>query len=133
MTSRQSTVLATLSECCIKGHKHNGDPAGGIIKLAGLDTYIAEPTKEVTGPKKVLIFLSDVYGSQHINAMLLQDQFAHNPGWNVEDTGPWGTEKLEAARETFPQWIEALKEKFGQFAFRQLHSGWLVETSNGRD
>lgn len=86
MATTQSPALTQLSDCCIKGFKHTGNPSGKIIKLADLQTYLAEPTTSATqGPKKVLLFLSDVYGSLQINAKLLQDHFAQyvNPSTSV--------------------------------------------------
>lgn len=76
MTTTESPVLAKLGPCCITGYKHTGDPTGTVIQLGGMDTYLAEPPAGTQGPKKVLLFISDVHGSMYLNAKLLQDNFA---------------------------------------------------------
>ena len=65
------------SSCCFTGVKHTGTPKGRVEPLGGLDTYIAEPPATAAGPhKKVLLFLSDIWGPLFINNKLLQDYFA---------------------------------------------------------
>lgn len=77
MTSSSSPVLAGLpGDCCIKTKfKHTGPGAGKIITIAGIQTYISEP-KETKGPKKIIFFLSDVFGPFLPHNEYIQDYFA---------------------------------------------------------
>jgi len=64
-------------EHCVKGVTHEGTPKGKWEKIGGVDTYVATPTKDY--PKdKAILFLTDVFGPQLINAQLLADDFAEN-------------------------------------------------------
>lgn len=73
-----TTIAGPPSSCCWTGFKHTGTPEGRVESLGGLNTYIAEPPANASsGPhKKVLLFLSDIWGSMYINNKLLQDYFA---------------------------------------------------------
>lgn len=71
-----SPILAgPLGKDCIKGWKHSGSAKGKNVTIAGVSTYLVEPTIR-PGPKKVIFFYSDVFGSFYINNQLLQDYFA---------------------------------------------------------
>ncbi|KAG2354494.1 hypothetical protein BDR07DRAFT_1474372 [Suillus spraguei] len=62
---------------CIQGVRHEGNPAGKLETIAGVNCYIATPT--VDYPKdKVILFLPDVFGIELINNKLLADDFAKN-------------------------------------------------------
>ncbi|KAG2063790.1 alpha/beta-hydrolase [Suillus decipiens] len=62
---------------CIQGVRHEGEPAGKLEAIAGVNCYIATPT--VDYPKdKVILFLPDVFGIELINNQLLADDFAKN-------------------------------------------------------
>ncbi|KAG8219213.1 Alpha/Beta hydrolase protein [Butyriboletus roseoflavus] len=61
---------------CFKTVHHTGTPLGRTESIAGVPTYIAEPT--TTGQKKILFYFSDVFGPFYINSQLLQDWFASN-------------------------------------------------------
>ncbi|KAF8183685.1 dienelactone hydrolase endo-1,3,1,4-beta-D-glucanase [Pholiota molesta] len=64
-------------EHCIKGVTHEGTPKGKFETIGGVYTYVATPT--VDYPKdKAILFLTDVFGPQFINAQLLADDFAAN-------------------------------------------------------
>ncbi|KDR67622.1 hypothetical protein GALMADRAFT_257847 [Galerina marginata CBS 339.88] len=64
-------------EHCVKGVIHEGTPKGKFEKIGGVDTYVATPT--VDYPKdKAILFLTDVFGPQLINAQLMADGFAEN-------------------------------------------------------
>jgi hypothetical protein len=73
-----STVLAgPPGECCAKGFKHSGEPAGTTVTIADLRTYLSEPrTVQSEGPKKVILFFSDIFGPYFLNNQLLQDYYA---------------------------------------------------------
>ncbi|KAF4610803.1 hypothetical protein D9613_006673 [Agrocybe pediades] len=118
-------------EHCIKGVTHEGTPKGKWEEIAGVKTYVATPTKDY--PKdKAILFLTDVFGPQLINAQLLADDFAENgfkvfapdylngdpippdalnPGSNF-DIGKWFPSHGSAqTRPVLDKVIAALKEK----------------------
>ena len=88
-----STTLASgPKSCCWTGVKHTGTPEGRVEHIGGLDTYIAEPRADVTvtsGPRKVLLFLSDVFGPLYVNNKLLQDYFASWGAFTVHRLTVW--------------------------------------------
>jgi hypothetical protein len=67
-------------EDCFTGVKHSGDPVGHTVEIANIPTYVSEPPLSIVathgGPKKVVLFFSDVYGPFYVNNQLLQDYFA---------------------------------------------------------
>lgn len=72
-----STQLAgNVSDCCVVGFQHEGTAKGSIIQIAGFPTYIASPAKDNEGPKKVILFLADIYSPLHLNNQLIQDFYA---------------------------------------------------------
>jgi len=52
----------TLQSCCVSGHIHDGKPKGAVTKIAGMESYIAEPE----GGKKdqTIMFIPDIFGYQ---------------------------------------------------------------------
>lgn len=82
-----STVLAgPPGECCAKGYKHSGEPAGTTITIADLRTYLSEPrTAQSEGPKKVILFFADIFGPYFLNNQLLQDYYASQGMYVVRD------------------------------------------------
>jgi len=121
---------------CISGVLHEGTPEGKFETIGGVKTYVATPT--VDYPKdKAILFLTDAFGYQLVNNLLLADAFAKN-GFqvylidlfsddavpvNAMETGTFDFTKwlpLHAAEQTRPlvdAVIAALKEqgvtKFG--------------------
>lgn len=82
-TSTESPVLAgPPGDCCVTGVKHTGEPVGKTITIAGVPTYISEPTSKQSGSKKVILFFADVWGPFFVNAQLLQDYFASQGPYN---------------------------------------------------
>jgi len=67
----------SLCDNCVKGVRHEGTPEGKFEKIAGIDCYIATPKGDYA-KDKVVLFLTDVYGPQLVNAQLLADSFASN-------------------------------------------------------
>ncbi|KAG6832117.1 hypothetical protein H0H87_002630 [Tephrocybe sp. NHM501043] len=62
---------------CVSGAIHEGTPEGKWELIGGVNSYVATPTGDY--PKdKVVLFLTDVFGPQLINARLLADSFAKN-------------------------------------------------------
>ncbi|KIJ93531.1 hypothetical protein K443DRAFT_684480 [Laccaria amethystina LaAM-08-1] len=127
-----STVLAgPPGECCAKGFKHSGEPAGTTVTIADLRTYLSEPrTVQSEGPKKVILFFSDIFGPYFLNNQLLQDYYASQgyhvlgvdyffgdavhlhtePGFELWD---WIDKCLVKAKEVTPKWIDAVIDKYG--------------------
>ncbi|GLB43348.1 putative dienelactone hydrolase family protein [Lyophyllum shimeji] len=62
---------------CISGVVHEGTPEGTWKEIGGVNCYVATPTIDYPKDKAVL-FLTDVFGPQLINAQLLADSFARN-------------------------------------------------------
>ncbi|KAF8074669.1 dienelactone hydrolase endo-1,3,1,4-beta-D-glucanase [Lyophyllum atratum] len=62
---------------CISGVTHDGTPEGKWEEIGGVKSYVATPA--IDYPKdKVVLFLTDVFGVQLLNAQLLADDFARN-------------------------------------------------------
>ncbi|KZW01097.1 alpha/beta-hydrolase [Exidia glandulosa HHB12029] len=62
---------------CFEAVIHEGEPAGKIEQINGVETYVALPS--VDYPKdKAILFLTDVFGMQLVNNKLLADAFAKN-------------------------------------------------------
>lgn len=83
-----SPLLAgQMGACCAQGFKHEGEAVGRIETIAGVKTYISDPPAGATGPKKIILYLSDVFGPFYINAQLLQDYFASQGTWRISSSG----------------------------------------------
>lgn len=66
-----------LTDACFTGFKHEGTAVGKHQSIADVPTYISEPPPTTAqGPKKVILFFSDIHGPFYINNQLLQDYFA---------------------------------------------------------
>jgi hypothetical protein len=75
-TNENSPVLAPeISEDCVSGARYHGRSAGKNVSIAGVPTYYAQPRPK-PGPKKVILFFSDIYGPFADNNFMLQDQYA---------------------------------------------------------
>lgn len=75
MSAVEDPVLARPAElCCLKGSIHSGEPAGEVVEIGGVDTYVATPDAK-TSNGNVLLFFPDVFG-MHINNFLTIDAFA---------------------------------------------------------
>ncbi|KAF5346651.1 hypothetical protein D9758_013199 [Tetrapyrgos nigripes] len=130
-----STVLAgPPDDCCFsRGVKHSGTPVGRRETIAGVPTYISEPPSEAQSDgKKVILFMSDIWGPFGNNAMLVQDYFAAN-GFHVVgldyffgdtvdkyddqpnfDRFEFSKSKKQVADEAVPKWFTAIKAMYGQ-------------------
>ncbi|KAF9481285.1 alpha/beta-hydrolase [Pholiota conissans] len=128
-------LAGPISNCCITGFKHEGEPVGRVETIAGIETYVSDPPSNgAAGPKKVIMFFSDVFGPFYTNAQLLQDYFAscgyHVVGLDymfgdyftkyegrpVSEIIPWVDEKLRVAREETPKWIDEIRKIYGEDA-----------------
>ncbi|KAK7039385.1 protein AIM2 [Favolaschia claudopus] len=132
MASEKVIISHPYCKDCIGGIKHTGDPVGRTETIADVPTYVSDPSSEAAdnGPKKVVMFFSDVYGPLYINNKLLQDYFAsrgfhvvgidyfmgdpisnHNePGFKWEE---WLDAKRKLSAEITPKWIQAIRERYG--------------------
>lgn len=73
-----SAVLAgPPGDCCFQGVKHSGNPVGKTIDIAGISTYVVEPSSGDQS-KGIILFFADVFGPFYVNNQLLQDYFAEN-------------------------------------------------------
>ncbi|KAL1304956.1 hypothetical protein AAFC00_003866 [Neodothiora populina] len=63
-----------MSSCCLSGKIQNGQPKGREEQIAGLETYVSEPTDG--SKKKTIVFLVDIFGWKFPNTRLLADQYA---------------------------------------------------------
>ncbi|KAL5493012.1 hypothetical protein ACEPAI_4460 [Sanghuangporus weigelae] len=118
-------------DACCRGVQHSGEPRGKIEKIAGVETYIAEPPQGQKS-KGVILFYADVWGSMFINNKLIQDFFAAqgftvvgidyffgdpvyiHTGEEGFDRPAWMAKSKAQAREYEPKWFEAIKERYGQ-------------------
>ncbi|KAF9444517.1 alpha/beta-hydrolase [Macrolepiota fuliginosa MF-IS2] len=124
-----SAVLAGApGDCCFKGVKHSGEPAGKAVDIAGVSTYIAEPKSGQT--KGIILFFADVYGPFYLNNQLLQDYFAES-GFLVLgidyffgdaiykhteagfDRSAWIQNARTRAAEETPKWVQAVRQQYG--------------------
>ncbi|KAG6831281.1 hypothetical protein H0H87_005745 [Tephrocybe sp. NHM501043] len=119
-------------DCCFKGVKHAGDPAGRSIEIAGVPTYISEPPSQLTNePKKIILYLSDIFGPFFLNNQLIQDYFAGH-GFLVLgidyffgdaihlhleeerfDRAAWIANGRLKSREVYPKWLETVRSIYG--------------------
>ncbi|KII87467.1 hypothetical protein PLICRDRAFT_43106 [Plicaturopsis crispa FD-325 SS-3] len=93
---------------CVKGVRHEGTPTGKIETIGGVKTYVATPS--VDYPKDtVLLFLTDVFGLELNNNLLLADDFANNgfktivPDYLHGDSIP--AEALESGNFDIMKWF----------------------------
>lgn len=61
MSTGNKQLAGPVSECCAKGMKHVGTPAGQKINIGGMDTYISYPPDSSSEkPKKIILAFPDV-------------------------------------------------------------------------
>ncbi|KAF8878877.1 Alpha/Beta hydrolase protein [Infundibulicybe gibba] len=99
---------ALTSTPLLPGVTHEGTAEGKWEKIGGVNSYVATPTMDY--PKdKVLLFLSDIFGPQLINAQLLADDYARNgfktviPDYLNGDPIP--VEAMEAGKFDIGKWF----------------------------
>jgi dienelactone hydrolase len=67
---------------CYAGHAHDGTPTGQVVKLHGLDTYVAEPA-EGRSARGIIVIIPDVFGWNFVNNRLLADHYASKGDYKV--------------------------------------------------
>ncbi|KAJ7187030.1 hypothetical protein C8R46DRAFT_1158059 [Mycena filopes] len=92
---------------CFTGVKHSGEPVGKTITIADIPTYISEPPagSPEAGPKKIILFFSDVFGPFFLNNKLLQDFFASQGGVDIQ--------MRDQALEVTPKWLAEVRKQYG--------------------
>lgn len=68
---------------CFSGHVHDGTPQGQIIKLHGLDTYVAEPAGGAEAVRGIVVIIPDAFGWDFVNNRLLADNYAEKGNYRV--------------------------------------------------
>ncbi|ORY11256.1 dienelactone hydrolase [Clohesyomyces aquaticus] len=63
-----------ISSCCLSGKVQDGKPTGSVRTIAGLSTYVAEPTNN--SKAQSIVFLVDIFGYTFPNVRLLADSYA---------------------------------------------------------
>lgn len=58
-------------KCCAEGFKHEGTPVGKLGQFAGVDAYFTGDKSS----KKVLVFITDIYGYKFNNNQLVADEY----------------------------------------------------------
>jgi len=93
---------------CITGVRYEGTAEGTYEEINGIKTYVATP--KVDYPKdKAIIFLTDVFGLELLNSLLLADDFARNgfkvyvPDLFKGDAVP--KDALSTGTFDFPAWL----------------------------
>ncbi|KAJ7472022.1 hypothetical protein FB451DRAFT_1036989 [Mycena latifolia] len=127
-------------ENCFTGVKHSGTAFGRTETIAGVDTYVSDlPSSALLAgaPKKVLLFLADIYGPFFINCQLIQDYFASQGSSLLEplvyvlgldyffgdpihihtdpefDRMKWLARVQKEANEASPKWLEEVRKIHG--------------------
>ncbi|KAJ3516041.1 hypothetical protein NLJ89_g1380 [Agrocybe chaxingu] len=131
MSNDDSPALATPGDCCFQAVKHSGQPIGRTTTIGGFEAYISEPLTDIAGPKKVLLYFSDVFGPFFINAKLVQDYFAshgfivlgidyffgdpigHHLDDPTFDRSGWTSEARMRAKEEAPRWFPQVRKLYG--------------------
>ncbi|KAJ7074716.1 chlorocatechol-degradation protein [Mycena amicta] len=67
----------SFSDHCFIAVTHEGTPEGKIEQIGGIECYVATPAVSYPN-KKVLVFLTDIFGLALQNNRLLADDFARN-------------------------------------------------------
>ncbi|KAJ7640312.1 hypothetical protein DFH06DRAFT_1000523 [Mycena polygramma] len=125
-------------EDCFTGFKHSGDAVGKTVTIADVLTYISEPPANITshsGPNKVILFFSDVFGPFHLNNKLVQDCFASHgflvlgldyllgDTWDAHpdegfDRDTWiAMARVRAQDSVTPKWLEAVCKSTVRYCF----------------
>ncbi|KAJ6510712.1 Alpha/Beta hydrolase protein [Mycena sanguinolenta] len=128
-----ATIAHPYCDNCFTGVKHSGNAVGKSVTIANVPTYVSEPPPTTTasaGPKKVVLFFSDVYGPFYLNNQLLQDYFASqgffvlgidyflgDASYKHTEEGfdfiAWANASRVTAEKITPKWLEEVREQYG--------------------
>ena len=67
---------------CFAGHVHDGEPQGKMVKLHGLETYVAEPA-EGRPVRGIIVIVPDAFGLPFVNNKILADHYAARGNYRV--------------------------------------------------
>ncbi|KAG2005464.1 dienelactone hydrolase [Coprinopsis cinerea AmutBmut pab1-1] len=99
-------LASTVDKDCLEGTEYEGMAKGWNVTIAGVHTYYARPSgPPPTGPRKVLLFYSDVYSAFFPNNFILQDWFA-DQGYYVLGLDYFFGDPAQNQNLTTPQEIE---------------------------
>ncbi|KAJ6597571.1 Alpha/Beta hydrolase protein [Mycena vulgaris] len=125
------TIARAHCDDCFTGVKHSGTPVGKTVTIADVPTYVSDPPSAAGGsPKKIILFLPDVYGPFFLNNQLLQDYFASQGFYVVGidyflgdpvhihteegfDRTAWIEKSRKKADEITPKWQEEVRKMHG--------------------
>jgi len=133
------------SLCCLSGTLHEGEPRGTFETLSSLETYIATP-KDSNANGNIVLYFPDVWGLFN-NGLLIMDAFAdagyltvgvdyfrgdpvtkHRDANNESlpgfDFKAWVSKNMEFALKATPEWVEAVKAKYGQTNTKYACTGY---------
>ncbi|KAG2005434.1 dienelactone hydrolase [Coprinopsis cinerea AmutBmut pab1-1] len=100
-------VLASaVDKDCLEGTEYEGIAKGWNVTIAGVHTYYVRPSgPPKPGPRKVLLFYSDVYSAFFPNNFILQDWYA-DQGYHVLGLDYFIGDPAQNQNLTTPQEIE---------------------------
>ncbi|KAH6913459.1 hypothetical protein BKA70DRAFT_1218401 [Coprinopsis sp. MPI-PUGE-AT-0042] len=99
--SSDSPFLAgPFDKSCAEGAKYEGTAGGKNVTIAGVPTYLATPPRAASRNKRIILFLSDIWGPFHVNNVLLQDSFATKGKYSQNGWTPSGKEYGSTSRYT---------------------------------
>ncbi|KAJ5743423.1 hypothetical protein N7533_010525 [Penicillium manginii] len=115
MDALEDPVLAQpVGLCCLKGSIHSGEPAGKIVQIGGVDTYVATPDK-TTSNGHVLLFFPDAFGL-HINNFLTMDAFAACGYLTLGVdyfAGSWKNKHMSSTDRVAAKWARDVEAEYG--------------------
>ncbi|GAA5902465.1 hypothetical protein JCM6882_002760 [Rhodosporidiobolus microsporus] len=98
----------SLGPCCVSGFIHEGTPTGKVVELNGVKTYVALPSGDYD-KTKALLYLTDIFGIDLPNGLLLADSFAKNglPVYmpDMPNGDPVEKAALQSGKTTLPEWF----------------------------
>ncbi|KAI1337356.1 hypothetical protein F5Y15DRAFT_408169 [Xylariaceae sp. FL0016] len=146
MSSETGYLAKPSADCCIQGAIHHGEPRGTFITIADAETYVSEPSEERANGH-VLLYFPDVWG-MFPNGLLVMDGFSDagylvvgldyfrgDPVWKHrksrhDESNPdfdyeaWKKKHTTYADAKVPEWVEAVKEKYGKADTRYACVGY---------
>jgi hypothetical protein len=67
---------------CFRGALHGGKPTGSVVRLHGIDTYVAEPANGAP-LKGIVVIIPDAFGWEFVNIRLMADRCAQKRDYRV--------------------------------------------------
>lgn len=123
------TEQTQLSDCCLTGHLHVGEPKGHEETIAGFPTYV---TGDPANKARSIVFLHDVWGWKIPNTRLLADTYADNgfyvylPDLVQDDTIPEWVLKVGAPKPRELDNKSMLEKAKDSFLMSAEYGPWLI-------